>query len=223
MKRQTTIAMFGILFAAAMALGTVTASGLSQPLFVASTDTQAASHMGMLGHITLTATDSDGKIISYIQTDNVIVNIGENCVAESIFNVTTTDGTHACTGTGIHTCSGAGCTPNGVNDGGFTSIAIGTGGSTGEADDDTALVTETMRQKDESPSVVDSTGSGGTSAVVTLTSVFTATGITTIDESGIFDDPTASSGNMLARKDFTGIPLTAGDNLTVEWEITIGS
>ena len=89
MKRQTTLAMFGILFAAVMTLGMISVSGFSQSLFVASTDTKVVNHMGMMGHITFTTTDQDGNILSYIQTDNLIVNVGENCTAESLFNVTT--------------------------------------------------------------------------------------------------------------------------------------
>ena len=223
MKRQTTLAMFGILFAAAMALGMVSVSGFSQPLFVASTtDTKATNQMGMFGHITLTATDPDGKIISYIQTDNIIVNVGENCVAESLFNVTTTDGTHKCDGTGTH--SGISVS-NGVADGGFTYIAIGDNPTTFlEGAGNTTLAAENVtigRVKDTNPSVTESTANAGSSAIVTLTGVFTATGATTVDESGIFD--AENNGNMLARKTFNAISLAANDKLTVEWEITIGT
>ncbi len=216
MKRQTTIAMFGILFAAAMALGTVTVSGFSQPLFVASTDTKAISHMGLLGHFTLTATDPDGKITSYIQTDNVIVNVGENCVAESIFNVTT-GGNDPCGGVGTHTGG------NGVADGGFTYIAIGTGGNTPALETDQVLIAPTLnRIKDNSTVVISSTGTGALSvAKVTLDAVFTATAVTVIDESGIFD--AAIDGNMLARQTFQDINLNKDDRLTVEWEVTIGT
>ncbi len=219
MKRQTSVAMFGILFAAAMALGMISVSGFSQPLFVASTDTKVVNHMNMMGHITFTATDQDGNILSYIQTDNIIVNVGENCVAESIFNVTTT--TEPCAGTGTHTTKG---TPtNGVADGGFTYIAIGTDATAAVADD-ASLGTEVDRIKDNIPSVVSSTGTGaGSKAVVTVSTVFTATGTSTITESGIFDSAVGGNDNMLARQVFTGIPLTVGDKLTVEWEVTIGS
>ncbi len=220
MKRQTTIAMFGILFVAAMALGTITVSGFSQPLFVASTDTKAASNMGMLGHITLTATDPDGKIISYIQTDNVIVSVGENCVAESIFDVATSAGTHECTGVGVHDSG------NGLKDGGFTSIAIGTVGAlNSETEADVALLGEIFRIQDTIPDVIDSDGTVGSTVEVTLISQFIATaeGTTIIVESGIFDDPTDNTGNMLARKTFNPISLAKDDKLTVEWEITIGS
>ncbi len=212
--------MFGILFAAAMALGMVSVSGFSQSLFVASTDMKAVNHMGMMGHITLTATDQDGNILSYIQTDNLIVNTGENCTAESLFNVTTDLAADSpCLGVGSHTGG------NGVADGGFVYIAIGNG-STAVVNTDTTLdatdptAVEIDRQKDTSPSVVSSIA-GASTAVVTVDTIFTATQASTITESGIFDS--ANAGNMLARQVFPqGIPLTVGDKLTVEWAITIG-
>jgi hypothetical protein len=139
MKRQTTLAMYGIVFAAAMALGMVFVSGFSQPLFVASTtDAKAVSQMGIFGHITLTATDPDGKIISYIQTDNLIVNRGENCVAETMFNVTT-DGNNACIGKGVTTDR-------------FTFIAIGNGTVSIDVND-TKLAQEVNRTQDIDPEV----------------------------------------------------------------------
>ncbi len=212
MKRQTTLAMYGIVFAAAMALGMVFVSGFSQPLFVASTtDAKAASQMGIFGHITLTATDPDGKIISYIQTDNLIVNRGENCVAETMFNVTT-DGNNACIGEGITAEA-------------FTFIAIGNGTVSVDVND-TKLAEEVDRTQDEDPDVVSSVGTGDpgdSSALVTLTAVFIAGEAVTIEESGIFDAAGEDAGNMLARKTFDPISLAQDDKLTVEWEITIGS
>ena len=218
--------MYGIIFAAAMALGMVFVSGFSQPLFVASTtDAKAASQMGIFGHITLTATNPDGKITSYIQTDNLIVNGGENCVAESLFNVTTNSTSEPCSGTGTHD----GPDSNGVANGGFTYIAIGNTTSVDIlAVENKTLSRELQRIKDNSTSVTPSSGTGdpGTSsAVVTLSAVFTATaaGTTDVDESGIFDAFGKDAGNMLARKTFTSISLAQDDKLTVEWEITIGS
>jgi len=212
MKRQTTLAMYGIVFAAAMALGMVFVSGFSQPLFVASTtDAKAVSQMGIFGHITLTATDPDGKIISYIQTDNLIVNRGENCVAETMFNVTT-DGNNACIGKGVTTDR-------------FTFIAIGNGTVSVDVND-TKLAEEVDRTQDEDPDVDSSVGTGDpgdSSAIVTLTAVFVAGEAVTIEESGIFDAAGEDAGNMLARKTFNPISLAQDDKLTVEWEITIGS
>ena len=212
MKRQTTLAMYGIVFAAAMALGMVFVSGFSQPLFVASTtDAKAASQMGIFGHITLTATNPDGKIISYIQTDNLIVNRGENCVAETMFNVTTM-GDNACIGKGVTTDR-------------FTFIAIGNGTVSIDVND-TKLAEEVDRTQDEDPDVDSSVGTGDpgdSSAIVTLTAQFTAGEAVTIEESGIFDAAGEDAGNMLARKTFNPISLAQDDKLTVEWEITIGS
>ncbi len=220
MKRQTTLAMFGILFAAVMALGIISVSGFSQPLFVASTDMKVVNHMGMMGHITFTATDQDGNIFSYIQTDNVIVNTGENCTAESLFNVTTIDSADSpCDGsTGSHTGG------NGVADGGFVYIAMSNGTTAAEEDDTSLALLEIDRQKDTIPTVVSSTGTGaGSIAVVTVDTVFTADEVSTISESGIFDTATENTGNMLARQTFDGIPLTVGDKLTIQWDITIGT
>ncbi len=204
--------MYGIVFAAAMALGMVFVSGFSQPLFVASTtDAKAVSQMGIFGHITLTATDPDGKIISYIQTDNLIVNRGENCVAETMFNVTTM-GDNACIGKGVTTDR-------------FTFIAIGNGTVSVDVND-TKLAQEVNRTQDIDPDVVSSSGTGdpgSSSALVTLTAEFTAGEAVTIEESGIFDAAGKDAGNMLARKTFNPISLAKDDKLTVEWEITIGS
>jgi len=211
MKRQTTLAMFGIVFAAAMALGMVSVSGFSQSMFLASPETKIDSNVGILGHITLTATNPDGKIISYIQTDNLIVNRGENCVAETMFNVTT-DGNNACIGKGVSTER-------------FTFIAIGNGTVSVDVND-TKLAEEVDRTQDEDPDVVSSVGTGDpgdSSALVTLTAVFTAGEEVTIEESGIFDAASKDAGNMLARKTFNPISLAQDDKLTVEWEITIGS
>ncbi len=219
--------MFGILFGTAMTLGMVSVSGFSQSLFVASTDTEIVNHMDMKGHITFTATDQDGNILSYIQTDNIIVNVGENCVAEALFNVTTDSADESCDGTGTHTTKGA--PDNGIADGGFTFVGIGTGATgAGEEDElDTALVVPDSRLKADpaDTTVTVSSGDADSSAVVTVTVLFTADDTEpTINESGLFDsiDDTGNN-NMLARQTFDDIPLTEGDKLTVEWEITIGS
>ena len=153
--------MFGIVFAAAMALGMVSVSGFSHSMFLASTlETKVDSNVGIFGHITLTATNPDGKIISYIQTDNLIVNRGENCVAETMFNVTT-DGNNACIGKGVSTDR-------------FTFIAIGNGTVSVDVND-TKLAQEFNRTQDLDPEVVSSEGTGdpgNSKALVTLTAEF---------------------------------------------------
>ncbi len=229
MNGKSTLALVGVLFAAAMVVGMATTSAFSTPLVIASSAT-VDNQFGMFGHITLTQTDADGNMKSYIQTDNVIVNIGENCVAETLFNVTTV-GAFACAGASSPLYTGGPL--NGINNDGFSFIAVGNSSASATppvaVETDTGLtvenVTTTMARLDGSPTVTTESANTGSSAVVTLSAVFTSDGgISDIDESGIFDEATFSAGdNMLARQTFTNIRLSAGDQLTVEWEITIGS
>lgn len=213
------LVMFGVI-AATMALGTVTVSAFSVPMALGGfSDTKPGEQVGMLGHLTLTATNSEDKITSYVQTDNIIVNRGENCTVESLFAVETT-GADLCLGTGVAAD-------------GFTFIAIGDGGDIEmEMADDKKLQNELMRLQDADPEHADAEGPGAEGALVTLRAVFTADMADgeDIDESGIFDtvsddtnDPLLPDGNLLARKTFDAIHLNDGDKLTVEWEITIGS
>jgi len=235
MNGKSTLALVGVLFAAAMVVGMATTSAFSTPHVIASSAI-VDNQFGMLGHITLTQTDADGNMKSYIQTDNVIVNIGENCVAETLFNVTTV-GAFACAGASSPLYTGGPL--NGINNDGFSFIAVGNSSASATppvaVETDTTLINEnstgtTMDRKTGSPTVTTESTGVGSSAVVTLSAVFTSDGgISDVDESGIFDEPTTTSGSgggpgdMLARQTFTNIRLSAGDQLTVEWEITIGS
>jgi len=231
MKGKSTLALVGILFAAAMVVGMATTSAFSTPLVIASSAT-VDNQFGMFGHITLTQTDADGNLKSYIQTDNVIVNVGENCVAEMLFDIATS-GTDPCDGasTPVYTSG------NGINDDAFTFIAVGNASKAtpppAAAENDQSLQNEnatsaptTMTRQSGTLKITNSTGTGvGSKAIVTLSAVFESVGgISDVDESGIFDESTlASAGNMLARQTFDNIRLSAGDQLTVEWEITIGA
>ncbi len=231
MNGKSTLALVGVLFAAAMVVG-MTTSAFSTPLVIASSAT-VDNQFGMLGHITLTQTDVDGNLKSYIQTDNVIVNVGENCVAETLFNVTS-GGADPCDNNTVTSSIFANNTGNGISVDGFSFIGVGDD-TDGTNPPDPAIETEsaldnenstsTMTRKTGSPAVTTDSDGLGSSAIVTLSAVFTSDGGTsTVDESGIFDEELLSSvGNMLARQTFNEIVLGAGDQLTVEWEITIGS
>ncbi len=228
MNGKSTLALVGVVFAAAMIVGMATTSAFSTPLVIASSAT-VDNQFGMLGHITLTQTDAAGNMKSYIQTDNVIVNVGENCVAETLFNVTS-GGTDACDGASSP-LYGAG--KPGINNEGFSFIAVGNSSAAATppvaVETDQALTVEnqtsTMARLDGSPTLTTESALVGSSAIVTLSAVFTSDGgISDVDESGIFDETTFTAGdNMLARQTFTNIRLSDGDQLTVEWEITIGS
>ncbi len=82
MKQGLNYALFGSMVA--IAAGLIGAYGL--PDFSENESSFAAAQM--LGHITLTHTDGYGEIISYRQTDNIIVDIGESCAAKRLFGAT---------------------------------------------------------------------------------------------------------------------------------------
>lgn len=229
MNRIATLAILGIVFAVAIGLGMTLTNAFSVPLFSAAyNEANSESPMGMYGHLTLIARDADGTILRYIQSDNTIVNVGENCVAELLFDVDTT-GTNGCDDSSGATTGGFGATPDG-----FTFIAVGDN-ATGIASptlqsEETAIgltlenTTSTMVRKDvTTPGITQSSGTSS-SAVVVLSADFTSEGGTSdVDESGLFDDVTTGGDeNMFARQTFSNVRLSAGDVLTVEWTITIG-
>jgi len=229
MKRPTWLAMFGVVAAFAV-VGVVSANSFSSPLAIGAVhENQETNPFGMMGHITMTIYDSAGNLIEYRQTDNTIVNAGENCVAEAMFDVNVTTGADSdnCLGSGISGNS------NGFADGGYRFIQIGSGSTGGDdsAEDDGALLipytVSTMGiQEDLSPSLDNpSSGTGANSAaVVTISANFTATADgQDVNESGLFDKSASFQQNMLARQGFSNVTLNTGDELTVEWEITIGS
>ena len=155
----------------------------------------------ILGHITAIATDKDGKIIAYRQTDNTITQAGENCILQNEFSVT----------------SGAsGCTFVTQK---YNVIAIGTGQSTCSsqpARTATALTTEKTRAN--STSIV-MTAAGASAGQVVLTKSFTAPGAATYNEAAVLDSGTG--GDQLAQQCFSGITLGASDNLQITWTFTL--
>ncbi len=214
--KLNTIALLGVIITAGFGVGLASSTIFVTPLLLAQAqETDTSDHFGIMGHIEFIATDSDGNIKQYIQTDNTVVNIGENCMGELLFDVDMTGVTaDECTGTGITTGT------HGSSGAGFTWLGIGTG-ATAEAENNVALATETgSRIQETAQAPTGSTGASGTSGQVILSEVFTP-GAVTITEAGLFDASTA--GNMLARQLFTGIPLGVSDQLTVQWTITIGS
>ena len=70
--KQNTSVLFISAIAAVMVVGAFATGGFSNsPLMIASADNTAKeSPMGIYGHLELVATDSEGNIIKYIQSDN---------------------------------------------------------------------------------------------------------------------------------------------------------
>ena len=200
------------------------------------------------GHVITTHSDAAGNILSYRQSDNLIVNQGENCVSKRMFSNSTT-GTTVCTG---------------LNNDGFRYISIGNGTATVASDNvrldsehnatsygqETAIVSSgnvLLRQ----PATMNwassnSTGSGsGTVADVIMTAIFknvnggagttVGTGAVMVTESGLFNVTSKTIGTdgvafssivnqdgMFARQTFSQIQMNPSDTLTVQWTMSVG-
>lgn len=195
------------------------------------------------GHVITTHQDADGNILSYRQSDNIILNAGENCVSKRMFSNTTT-------GTGV--CTGA-------NNNGYRFIAIGnntaalalTGTNTRLGNElnatsygnNVASGLTLLRQ----PATV-SGASGWTNstsvnaqASVVMSAVFKNTNqvggaSVIVTESGLYNSTystaeaasTATFQNLInqdglfARQTFTGITMSPADTLTVQWTMSVG-
>lgn len=84
MNRHTTIALLGAVFAVTAGMLSVNAFSAT-PFFVAQSASTTHDDALVQGHVTYVVKDSYGKIKSYIQSDNLVVNKGETCVATSMF------------------------------------------------------------------------------------------------------------------------------------------
>ena len=215
--KSTNIALIGVIVAGLVGAGLASASLTT--LFLASTQTSNMenSPIGLMGHITAIAFDADGNIKSYLQSDNTIVNRGENCVAEVLFDVATSNATMECAGSGSSTGG------HGPNANGFTFIGIGTS-STAPTVDDTALGGEVETREDAGVAGVSVTTAENqaTGAVVTIVDTFTMTARRSIEEYGLFDQLSAG-GNMFARQTPGLTSLTTDDTLQVTWTINVGN
>jgi len=190
-------------------------------------DTQA-TYGGMMGHVEATVRDANGQITSYSQGDNIILDVGEQCVAKMTFKGSgnTESGDDAiCTGTLtngfniIGLVNATGCTgPDATSQ--FPSVnCVGIPLTNG-------LINSTSPfQTVAADSIVITTGSNG--FLTTLTKLFTNTDGTanTIERSVILNSTSIVAGEyiILASQDFTSpATVSAGGTLTIVWEVTTG-
>ena len=155
-----------------------------------------------IGHIELVVKDADGNIKQYQQTDNLIVDIGFNTMADLIFP-----------GIDLN---------NNSTDSKFNVLAIGTSSSS-ESEQDLGLISPVGGCANATANVQGS-GAFGPSfgAQVTLDALFEGVnGCTgTFQEAAIYND--LSDGEMLSRQTFTGITLATDDVLDIFWDIGLG-
>lgn len=231
MKLGTTTLILGVALTVVTGLFSSTIFGLIGTNSDANTSARTA---GLItGHVTTIHTDADGNVLGYRQSDNLIVNGGENCALKLLFAATGGDasGNNVCTGT---------------NDAGFRWIAIGNVSNTQSGTPPSPLPTDYKLYNPHNSTsyglenglarkfgVVSPTGwtnstsssnAGTASVVMSATFTNTANGARNVNESGLFN---ATDGNhqtdaMFARQVFQTISLNPNDSLTVQWTINIG-
>ena len=168
----------------------------------------------LMGHAIIEAHDSEGNLIAYRETDNEVVDRGEQCVLKMLFGAAGPGaaGTTVCTG---------------LNNNPWTTIAIGTNSST-SYDWRVQLLNETSGVAGLGRGVATTqtwqNGTGATATQITLSKTFTNAGSShTITESGLFNSTTVSGSGMLARQTFSGVTLANGDSITVTWTFSVGN
>ena len=175
----------------------------------------------MMGHLTVEAHDEMGELIAYRQSDNEVVDDGEQCILKLLF---ATSGTTQA-GRGEYTSTTA-CT--GALTNAWDVISIGTG-TTAAADTQVLLVNETSSsdglERGTATTKTWTNGTGATTTNIVLSKTFTndSPRAHTIAESGLFNSTSVDANGMLARQTFTGVALSNGDSITITWTFTVGN
>ena len=175
----------------------------------------------MMGHLTVEAHNEMGELIAYRQTDNEVVDDGEQCILKMLF-ATTGSGE---AGRGEYTSSGA-C--SGALTTGWEVISIGTG-TTSAADTQVLLVNETSTsdglERGTATTKTWTNGTGATTTKLVMSKTFTSDSprAHAIGESGLFNSTTVDANGMLARQTFTDVSLSDGDSITITWTFTVGN
>ncbi len=223
MKANTTTLVLGVSLAVVAGLFSATIFGVGP---IKNTIQAAPGAAGLfMGHVTLTVTDTDGNIKAYRQTDNLVVNQGENCALKLLFQE-------------VPGAAVSGTDPDcaGANTKGYKIIAIGNAtnavasdhaklGSIYPVTTNSTHITGLVPKQTTTTTWTNSTGSGaGTTASVVQSATFTNTSgnAQTVTESGLFNSTDESTNSMFARQTFTSVSLNANDALTVQWTVTLG-
>ncbi len=183
----------------------------------------------MMGHLVVEAHNEAGELVAYRQSDNEVVDDGEQCILKMLF--ATTGASEAGRGEYASTTACTGALTNA-----WDVIAIGTG-STTAADTQVILVNETgsgTNNADGMPGLERGTattktwtnGTSNTTTKIVLSKTFTSNAGSDphlIGESGLFNSTTADANGMLARQTFTDVSLSNGDSITITWTFTVGN
>ena len=175
----------------------------------------------MMGHLTVEAHNEIGELVAYRQSDNEVVDDGEQCILKMLFATTGTSQA----GRGEYTSTGA-CT--GALTNAWDAIAIGTD-TTAAGDTQVLLGNETSSssglERGTATTKTWTNGTGSTTTKIVLSKTFTndSPRAHTIAESGLFNSTTNDANGMLARQTFTGVALSNGDSITITWTFTVGN
>ena len=182
----------------------------------------------LIGQVEIEAHDADGELIAYRQSDNAVVDDGEQCILKMLFasKGETNDGRGQYIGT--DECKG-------ILTGAWDVIAIGIGDPITVTDKDVILVTELTSSHASSTLVRGAAttktwnnesglGAGDSDLYtkIVLKKTFTSSGDATVTESGLFNSTTVAGSGMLAHQAFTGVVLADGDSITVQWTFRVG-
>ena len=203
----------------------------------------------LMGHLEIEARNADGEITAYRQTDNEVVDDGEQCILKMLFSVGETDG--AANGRGQYTsfnAADAGAC-SGILTGAWDVIAIGTGTDMCPQADGFTM-TKTCADILDQDKIVKmgaelvgndldravattktwTNGTGGADTTIALSKTFTndANGVTAVTESALFNStangsPAALANGMLAHQTFQIVSIANGDSITVTWTFTVGN
>ena len=225
--KSTIIVLVAALAVLSGAMGmSMTGAFSDQGIMTASTG-NAATGM-LIGHVAIEGRHADGELFAYRQTDNEVVDDGEQCILKMLFG---SDGSY---GRGEYTSLGTGaCT--GSLTGAWHVIGIGT--TTTAADDvNIKLGNETSGilsnytdgveglERGVATTKTWTNGTADTETKIALSKTFTnLSGVThTIAESGLFNSTTVAGSGMLAHKAFTGVALATSDSITITWTFIVG-
>ena len=182
----------------------------------------------MMGHLVVEAHNEAGELVAYRQSDNEVVDDGEQCILKMLFATTGTSQA----GRGEYTSTTA-CT--GALTNAWDVISIGTD-TTAAADTQVILGNETGSgtnnaagmpglERGTATTKTWTNGTGSTTTKIVLSKTFTndSTNSATIGESGLFNSTSNDTNGMLARQTFTGVALSNGDSITITWTFTVGN
>ena len=180
----------------------------------------------LMGQVIVEARNADGEVIAYRQTDNEVVDDGEQCILKMLFSSNHIEaglgrGEYATAFVETEGAEFSGCT--GALTKAWDVIAIGT---LKETVDDKLVKLKAESTTDGLDRKVADTktwtnGTTGETTKIVLKRTFLSSGSATIVESGLFNSTTVPGSGMLAYQTFTGVVLTTGDSITVQWTFTV--